>query len=801
MLIVSTIKSAGQSFTEIVSVKQDALSESIIMADLSQNDTLEVVTVGIDTLGRSLLKILSLNEKGDLELLKILTIPKVKAPQIWATNLDNDLGIDILLQGKVEGAPYFNVFFNDQMTFSGDPDQWPQLGSTMMVGDFTNDGLSDVIISDTTLEEHDSVALLLNKKSIFEVCDTCKLLPLKNSESISLDINNDGFLDFIMCGTTSLGNPKTYLYTNVHNTRYDTTTLPFDNINLRLLTKGDFDLDGLTDLVCVGTINDKDTILIYKNRGNDFEKFSGLNVYGEIKKVLPGDLTNDGRLDILVLTDSSLVLYKATNAGEFEATTIQDGTTKANVALGDFDRDNDLDIIVNGLIGDEIIFKLYKNENPENETPLNPAELFAFPNGDSVKLIWKEGSDDTTPIEALTYNLFVNGPNGDVYPVHTITHRSVEDYGLQNQSLETVAKNLPIGTYIWAVQSIDNSLAAVKVESGAGSGSNCWEFEISEVPPPIIYACDGQEINISIEPPTIIQWYSDSLGMLESTSILTYMVHSNDLVYGNYLNAKGCLQTYYTYVEVVSEETLELSNQEICYGDSLKFDISESFSDAIWKFQNQKDSIHGTKVTLFTNSTDTLKVEATFNRGCKVKKSIRVTVNDLPIIDSGEDITLFENESSQLHATGGDEYQWSPSTGLSASNIPNPIVKVNESTTYTVVASDTNMCYGEDEVVVFVKKSVFVPNLFSPNGDGHNDTFKVFGKGVSNVSLKIYDVKGKLLYESSNSTSAMQLGWDGTYKGTLMPQGDYLWIITGTFTNGDEISVNGKRTGRVTLIR
>lgn len=96
---------------------------------------------------------------------------------------------------------------------------------------------------------------------------------------------------------------------------------------------------------------------------------------------------------------------------------------------------------------------------------------------------------------------------------------------------------------------------------------------------------------------------------------------------------------------------------------------------------------------------------------------------------------------------------------------------------------------------------VYIPNLFSPNGDGANDTFRVRANGVAEISLRIFNRWGELLFETTNVQQATETGWDGTYKGKQQPLGSYVWQLMGRFSDGSPIDFEGKNSGNITLIR
>ncbi|PTT01742.1 hypothetical protein DBR11_06560, partial [Pedobacter sp. HMWF019] len=92
-----------------------------------------------------------------------------------------------------------------------------------------------------------------------------------------------------------------------------------------------------------------------------------------------------------------------------------------------------------------------------------------------------------------------------------------------------------------------------------------------------------------------------------------------------------------------------------------------------------------------------------------------------------------------------------------------------------------------------LKNGVFIPNTFTPNGDGKNDIFYVYGNTIAQVKMRIYNQWGQFIYESLN----IQNGWDGTYKGQLQPNGVYVYQIELVFTDG----TTDNKKGTITLLR
>jgi gliding motility-associated-like protein len=98
-----------------------------------------------------------------------------------------------------------------------------------------------------------------------------------------------------------------------------------------------------------------------------------------------------------------------------------------------------------------------------------------------------------------------------------------------------------------------------------------------------------------------------------------------------------------------------------------------------------------------------------------------------------------------------------------------------------------------EEPVPDKENVVYLPNVFSPNGDGKNDLFYARGENISQLNLKVYNRWGELVFESKD----INAGWDGKYKGKECAEGVYFYVAEVTFANGE----TAVKKGNVTLIR
>jgi gliding motility-associated-like protein len=96
----------------------------------------------------------------------------------------------------------------------------------------------------------------------------------------------------------------------------------------------------------------------------------------------------------------------------------------------------------------------------------------------------------------------------------------------------------------------------------------------------------------------------------------------------------------------------------------------------------------------------------------------------------------------------------------------------------------------------------FLPNLFTPNGDGKKDDYKILGLyGAADFEFVIYNREGNIVYETTSWQTATSVGWNGQKGGVNQPSGLYYWKVQGKQPNGQTLLLNGKSTGSVLLIR
>lgn len=167
---------------------------------------------------------------------------------------------------------------------------------------------------------------------------------------------------------------------------------------------------------------------------------------------------------------------------------------------------------------------------------------------------------------------------------------------------------------------------------------------------------------------------------------------------------------------------------------------------------------------------------------------------------ANNDTTINIGDEVILHAENGTDYHWEPEDGsLSCQDCATTIARPLKTTEYIVTVPPGTGCIESDTVLVTLTyvRSFFMPNAFTPNGDGQNDYFRPKAKGVVVYNLQIYNRWGELLFHSDSKDQ----GWDGTYKGAPQQAGVYVYIVNyGLYTDDGKTKMELKK-GTFLLIR
>lgn len=270
-------------------------------------------------------------------------------------------------------------------------------------------------------------------------------------------------------------------------------------------------------------------------------------------------------------------------------------------------------------------------------------------------------------------------------------------------------------------------------------------------------------------------------------------------------SAKGCMDSASKVLNTIYPQAMAnwtATPPEVCLGQTIQFnDVSNPLNNTItawnWTFGDGANAVQKNPSHLYSNA-GTFKVTMFYTTGVgcysdTVSKDI--IVHPYPVVDAGPDQFLLQGGQVTLRATvtGSTNYtyRWTPATWLSDPNILQPVSRAENDITYTLTVSGAGGCSASDDVFVKQLLKPVIPNAFSPNGDGINDTWIIrYLDSYPGATVQIFDRYGKRILMSTGYNTP----WDGTMGGKPIPAGVYYYIVDPK--NGLSI-INGS----VTLLR
>ncbi|CAN5261459.1 hypothetical protein BH09BAC1_BH09BAC1_14050 [soil metagenome] len=263
-------------------------------------------------------------------------------------------------------------------------------------------------------------------------------------------------------------------------------------------------------------------------------------------------------------------------------------------------------------------------------------------------------------------------------------------------------------------------------------------------------------------------------------------------------NPTGCGNTGRVNLGVLPGPNLDAGpDANICLGETVNINATSNGTQTTW--------IPATAFANPTSLTQSVRPDANIEyvltavnaiTGCRANDTLRITVAAAQTEDDTVLICINKDLVLQLPESNGGQYLWS--TGATTSSI-----RVVTEGLYT--AQYTPAGQGCATLYIFNAESydcdniIKVPAAFTPNNDGFNDHFTVFGQNLTDYTIKIYNRWGELVYESTDLGELNDLGrgWDGRHKGALQNFGTFVYFIQAKDANGSPI----ERQGHLTLIR
>ncbi len=277
----------------------------------------------------------------------------------------------------------------------------------------------------------------------------------------------------------------------------------------------------------------------------------------------------------------------------------------------------------------------------------------------------------------------------------------------------------------------------------------------------------------------------------------------------------GCTDTMRidSAVMVVANPDVRIDgNNATCTAEPILFSGNFNIPDTSlvtwnWNFGNgSTSSLQNPPAQSYNQSGNyTITAIATNSTGCTDTTTTTIRVHPIPTVTMPPDILIPAGTTVTIPATYSGNmtsYTWTPTTFLNCVSCPRPDATPPYNVQYTVTFTDSNNCVNTGSIIIKTQcknANVFIPNLFSPNGDGSNDVFYPRGVGLDRAKhMRIFNRWGEVVFEKYDMpVNTASVGWDGTWKGKKANADTYIYQIEIYCQNGELLTY----TGNITLIR
>ncbi len=358
---------------------------------------------------------------------------------------------------------------------------------------------------------------------------------------------------------------------------------------------------------------------------------------------------------------------------------------------------------------------------------------------------------------------------------------------IPNENATTLTVNIPAGT---PIGNYFYRLAAA--ETGNFSSPQCRIYSdvlgVRVVDVPIATAannspvCLGAHVQLTATGGATYIWSGPS--NFSSTLATPNLQNINAAQAGNYTvivtNTAGCSASANTSVTTLTSADAVIipTSAGICIGDSIQLNASGG-DTYLWAPATGLNEINIPDPKASPVQSISYTVTATLSNGCADTATVQVNVFSTAIANAGPDKVTIIGSPVQLNGSVSGTYQsvlWSPSTDLNNATILTPISSTTVERTYVLTAVSNNNCgTSSDTMNVKFYNGIYIPNSFTPNNDGRNDTWSIPAlNAFPDFQLQLYNRYGQLVFENKSIVKP----WNGRFKGQAASPGAYVYIIT-----------------------
>lgn len=359
------------------------------------------------------------------------------------------------------------------------------------------------------------------------------------------------------------------------------------------------------------------------------------------------------------------------------------------------------------------------------------------------------------------------------------------------------------GTFIYAL---------VKVQDA--SSTSCSQLQSGSVtitvqPTPAVDAgidrslCQGSSVQLNATGAAQYSW-SPSAG-LSCSNCANPLAHPADTIIYHVTgtSAFGCMADDTVKINVIKPFPMLVSpGDTLCQGEKLMLKASGA-NTYLWSPATGLDRTNIATPMASPSSTTTYRVIGFDGHNCFADTAyVKVIVGPWPTVNAGPDITMPAGNAVTLSAIAQNgpiiQWLWEPSTGLSCTNCSSPNLNITTDMSYRVTVTNQYHCVAQDVINIFSfckSAQVFVPNAFTPDGDGLNDILMVRGKGIHVVYFRVFSRWGELVFEAKDcAPNEPRFGWDGKIRGVPAPPDVFVYTAQVICDNNVVHTIKGNTT-------
>jgi gliding motility-associated-like protein len=324
---------------------------------------------------------------------------------------------------------------------------------------------------------------------------------------------------------------------------------------------------------------------------------------------------------------------------------------------------------------------------------------------------------------------------------------------------------------------------------------------ITSIPIPQVSISPAQDVQICQSSYTLtatttgasIQWLNNGVPIPGATNT-TYVVTDDGTYSFRSTSATGnCISTS-NAVTVILESELDVDIQasalEACDGQTVTLSVDGNYDNITWSTNSTASSIQITSSGTYTVTVN--------NGGCTATDQVSILFHPMPVANAGNDTIMDCENGVVLVGTGTGTLSWLPNPALTPGLNPAVVTAYPNQTMYFTLQAVIGSCVATDQVLVEVDcNSIYIPNIFTPNGDGMNDYFEVKVTGAKHFHLRVFNRWGEMLFESTDPKKM----WNGGKQDYYAPDGVYFWTLEVLDFQNNPLKDNGNLQGHVTLVR